>query len=181
MANPSHSVARVYATALTEIGRETKSLGVIGDDLRKIAAILESDRFFRGFFTSPRLDRELKWNALRKAFEGKVAQPVLGLLRVLVNKGRESVFDNIVDEFESLKDFAENRLHAHVTVARAMDPQERSALQKRLERASGKNVMLHERVDPAVLGGAAIRVADRVIDRTLRMKLNAMKKKLLEA
>jgi F-type H+-transporting ATPase subunit delta len=175
----SRSVARIYATALTEIGRQTGSLGVIGEDLRRVLTLYDGDAFFRGFFTSPRLDRAVKWKAVSKAFAGKVGRPTLGLLKVLIDKGREPVFDNVVDEFEKLKDVAENRVHAHLVVARPLVDEIRRAMTERLERASGKKVTIHERVDPAVLGGASIRVGDRVIDRTLRTKLAAMKKQLL--
>jgi F-type H+-transporting ATPase subunit delta len=179
MANPSRSVARVYAAALTEHGRETKSLGTIHDDLKKVLALYEGDRWFRSFFTSPRIDRPVKWKALQKAFTGKVGRPVLGLLKVLVDKGREPVFDNIVDEFEKLRDQAENRVHAYVVVSQPLADELRAAITARLERSSGKNVALHERVDPEVLGGASIRVGDRVIDRTLRTRLAALKKEML--
>jgi len=177
----SQSIARVYAAALTEIGRETKSLETIGDDLAAVRALYQGDAWFRSFFTSPRIDRAVKWKALSAAFTGKVGRPVVGLLKVLVEKGRESVFDNVVVEYGKLKDFAENRVHAHVVVARPLPDDLRRAITSRLERACGKTVALHEHVDPAVLGGASIRVGDRVIDRTLRTKLAALKKQLLAA
>lgn len=179
MGNSSHPVARVYAAALTEIGRDTHALGTIYDDLQAVHRLYEGDRWFRQFFTSPRIDRVLKWNAIEKAFKGKVGRPVLGLLRVLIDKGREPVFDNVVDQYEKMKDLAENRVHAYVVVARPLADELRKAVQGRLELTCGKSVMIHERVDPAALGGASIRVGDRVIDRTLRTKLAALKKRLL--
>ena len=179
MGNPSHPVARVYAAALMEIGRGSGQLSAIYDDLMAVARLYDSDAWFRQFFTSPRIDRTIKWKAVEKAFRGKVGKPVLGLLRVLIDKGREPVLDNVVAQFGQLKDLAENRLHAHLVVARPLADEIRDALRDRLERASGKKVALHERVDPAVLGGASIRVGDRVIDRTLKTKLAALRKQLL--
>jgi F-type H+-transporting ATPase subunit delta len=179
--NPSHPVARVYAAALTEIGRETKSLGTIHDDLEAVRRLYDTDRWFRQFFTSPRIDRQVKWAAVRKAFEGQVGRPVLGLLKVLIQKGREPTLDNVADQFDKMKDLAENRMHAYLTVARPLADELRKTLQGRLERASGLAVVVHERVDPAVLGGASIRVGDRVIDRTLRTRLGALRKVLLSS
>ena len=179
MGNSSHPVARVYAAALTQVGNATGTLGPIYDDLQAVDRLFMGDVWFRQFFTSPRIDRVVKWKAVEKAFTGKVCRPVLGLLRVLIDKGREPVFDNIVDQFASLKDLAENRVHAHVLVARPLDADQRRSLQARLEKASGMTVAIHERGDAAVLGGASIRVGDRVIDRTLRTKLAALQKQLL--
>lgn len=178
MPNPSDPVARVYARALVELGREQQSLGRIYDDLKQVHELYEKDTYFRQFFTSPRLDREVKWRAVRKALEGKVSRQVIGLIKVLVDKGREATFDNLVRQFERYKDEAENRIHAEVTVAAAMDADFRGALQARLERASGKIVEMHEHVDPAVLGGASIRIGDKVIDRTLRTRIGALRRRL---
>jgi F-type H+-transporting ATPase subunit delta len=178
MPNPSDPVARAYAAALSELGREKRQLGAIYDDLRAVLALYEGDAYFRHFFTSPRIDRDVKWNAIRKALDGKVGRPVMGLLRVLVAKGRETAFDNLVRQFERFKDEAENRVHAHLTVAVALDEDARRALVATLERASARTVELHERVDPAVLGGASIRIGDKVIDRTLRTRLAALRRRL---
>jgi F-type H+-transporting ATPase subunit delta len=179
MVGPRHPAARVYAAALCELGRETNTVAAIWTDLQDLRVLFHADPWFRRFFTSPKLDRPTKWAAVEKAFKGRVTRQTLGLMRLLIVKGREPVFFDFVDEFEVLKDVAENRIHAHVTVAAPLAADLRAAVEGRIARASGKTVVLHERVDPAVLGGAAIRVGDRVIDRTLRTRLAAMRKQLL--
>jgi F-type H+-transporting ATPase subunit delta len=179
VASPSHPAARVYAAALCELGRETNTLAAVWTDLQDLRALFRAEPWFRQFFSSPKLDRAVKWKAVEKAFKGRVTRQTLGLMRLLVVKGREDVFQGVVTEFEILKDAAENRIHAHVVVAAPLAAELRADVEGRIARASGKTVVLHERVDPAVLGGAAIRVGDRVIDRTLRTRLAAMRKQLL--
>lgn len=178
MPNQSDPVARVYAAALIELGREHGTLGTLYDELHAILRLYETETWFRQFFTSPRIDRTAKWRAIRGAFEGKVHRQVLGLLNILIAKGRESAFDNVVDQFDRFKDLAENRVHAHVVVAAPLTAEAKQSLQGRLERVSGRSVALHEKVDPAVLGGASIRIGDKVIDRTLRTRLNALRRRL---
>jgi F-type H+-transporting ATPase subunit delta len=179
VASPTHAAARVYAEALAELGRDTKSLGAIWSDLEALRELFRAEPWFRQFFSSPKIDRPHKWAAVEKAFTGRVTRQTLGLMKVLVMKGREDAFQGIVTHFEALKDEAENRIHAHVTVAKPLAADLRSAVEGRVAKASGRSVVLHEHVDAAVLGGAAIRVGDRVIDRTLRTRLAAMKKELL--
>ena len=179
MASPSHPAARVYAAALAELGRDTGTLAAIWADLQALRELFAADAWFRQFFSSPKIDRPTKWAAVQKAFKGKVTQQTLGLMHVLIIKGREDVFQGIVTQFEILKDVAENRIHAQVTVASPLSAELRAAVETRVGRAAGKTVVVHEHVDPAVLGGASIRVGDRVIDRTLRTRLAAMKKQLL--
>jgi F-type H+-transporting ATPase subunit delta len=173
-------IARVYAAALTEIGRETGTLGAIHDDITALYRLTEAEPWIRHLWQSPRLDRAVKWRAIEAALTGRVGRPILGLMKVLIAKGRESALDNIARQFEHLKDLAENRVHAHVLVARPLADDLRRAIQARLEKECGKTVQIHERVDPAVLGGAAIRVGDRVIDRTFRTRLAALEKQLLK-
>lgn len=181
MPNVSDPAAKVYAQALLDASTDADCLGPVYDDLVAVRRLYEEDHWFRSFFTSPRIDREVKRAALRKALEGQVHRLVLGLVDVLALKGRESLLDNVVDQFDRFKDELENRAHAYVVVARPLDAGFRAALVRRLEAASGKQVELHERVDPAALGGAAIRIGDRVIDRTVRNRLAALRKRLLTA
>ncbi len=181
MPNVSQTIARVYAQALYEVAAEQQKVGDVLDELRALDAALlaPGGRTVRDFLFSPRVDRDQKWAVMQRALEGRVSRPVLGLVRVLIDKGREATLDNIADQFERFRDQAENRIHAHVTVAVPLDEALRRDLVARLEAASGKTVRMHETVDPAVLGGARLRVGDRVIDRTLRTKLQALRKRLL--
>lgn len=180
MTNVSDPAAKVYAQALLQVGQEQELLGRIGEDLAAVSALYESDAWFRQFFTSPRIDRAAKWTAVESAFTDQVCRPVLGLLNLIIQKGRETLLDNIADQFVRYRDLAENRVHAFVTVAEAMSQQDLDTLRRRLEAASGKNVNLHETVDSSVLGGAAIRVGGKVIDRTLKRRLAELRTHLLK-
>ena len=113
--NPSHGAAKIYAQALIEVGEGSGALPQIIDDLEAIRELYDAeDPEFRAMFTSPRIEAGAKRAAVLKAFEGKVCREVLGLLAVLVEKRREALFDNIVDQFERLRDLREGRVHAYV-------------------------------------------------------------------
>ena len=181
MANPSQTIARVYAQALYEVADEQGCVGQVHDELHALAGLAwkPGNEDIRDFILSPRIDRATKWDLLEKTLGDLLSRPMMGLLKVLIFKGREATLDNIADHFDRFQDLAENRIHAHVTVAEPMDESFKQQLQQRLEKASGKNVRMHEKVDPSVIAGASIRVGDRVIDRTLRTKLAALREQLL--
>jgi len=183
VSNPSQSIARVYAQALYEVAEEQGAVGDVLQELRFLHDLIWSDegQAIREFVLSPRIDRERKWAVVRPALEDRVSRPTLGLMRLLIQKGREAVLDNIAGQFERFRDLAENRIHAHLTVATALDEAFLADVKTRLETSSGKIVDLHQEIDPEVLGGAAIRVGDRVIDRTLRTKLASLRQRLLES
>ncbi len=179
MPNPSDPTAKVYAQALMELAQDETALGAIYDDLREVRRFYDQESWFRAFFTSPRVDREVKWNAIREAFEGQVGRPVLGLMKVMIQRGRESLLDNVADQFERYKDLRENRVHVQLTVASALDAHYRDDLRRRLEAATGRNIQIHETVDPSVIGGARLRAGDNVIDHTLSSRLRQLRKHLL--
>jgi F-type H+-transporting ATPase subunit delta len=101
---------------------------------------------------------------------------VLGLLHVLVDKRREMVLDNIIDEFAKYRDEHEGRVHARVTTAKSLDDAERERLVAALGKTTGKTVELHEKIDPAVIGGIRVNLGDYVLDGTVRRRLNELRR-----
>lgn len=174
--NISQSVARVYAKALFDIGTEDGSLGRIYDDLRGIQAVAESSPEEQRFFNSPKLQRADKKRIFDAVFAEHVCRPVLGLLHILVDKRREPVFDNIVAEFAKYRDEHEGRIHAKVTTARPMPEEEKVRLVAALAKRTGKEVDLHEKINPAVIGGIRVNLGDYVMDGTVRRRLEELRR-----
>jgi len=177
--NVSRAAARVYAKALFDLGVEGKAVGTIYDELHAVhAAIRGLDPELRAFFTAPKFRRDDKRRILTMAFEGKVSRPVLGLLHVLVLKRRESLFDNVVEEFDRYRDQHEGRLRASVTTATRMDDDLASALREALEARTKRKVDLHQKIDPEVLGGIRVNLGDFVLDGTVRRGIEDMRRTL---
>jgi len=174
--NVSQVVARVYAKALFDIGSQEGILGQIYDDLRAVQEVAESGPTEGRFFNSPRLQRPDKKRILDEIFATHVCRPVLGLLHVLVDKRREPVFDNIVDEFAKYRDEHEGRVHARVTTARPLPDAERERLVAALAGRTGKTVELHETINPAVIGGIRVNLGDSVMDGTVRRRLQDLRR-----
>ena len=136
---------------------------------------------FREFFTSPRIEPAAKKKILNAALSDKLGRPVLGILNVLIDKGREMILDNVVDEFERFRDFREGRIHAYVTTARPLEEEQRKELADRIARATDKEIAIHERIDPRILGGLIVKVGDKVLDGSIRRRLLALKQQLVAA
>ena len=179
MLNPSIRAARVYAEALIDIGEEQNMMPRIYDELMALRKLYEEDREFRGFFTSPRLDPGQKFEALKKALGEEVCRPVLGLLKVMIQKGRELLLDNVADQFERFKDLAEGKVHVHVGTARPLSDDQKQRIAGKVAELMGQTPVLHERVQPELIGGMIVRVGDYVVDGTLRRKLRALRKSLV--
>jgi F-type H+-transporting ATPase subunit delta len=175
--NVSHAAARVYAKALIDIGLEEGSVGQIYDDLHAVYDALNGiDADLRTFFNLPQFRRDEKRRILSLAFEGKIGRPVLGLLHVLVEKRREPLLDNVVEEFDQYVDQHEERVQARVVTARKLDTELLAALQAALEQRTRKEVILTETVDPEVIGGLRVNIGDRVLDGTVRRSLQDLRR-----
>ena len=169
--NVSEPVARMYAAALLEIGREKGSVGKIHEGLQLLRGAW-NDAAFRDFFTSPRVNKEQKAKVLTDALSGKVVPEFLNFVLLLIKKRREPVFDNIVNQFEKYRDEAEGRAHAFVEAGSSFDEAEKEALKAALRKASGgKDIVLHYEEKPDLLGGARVRMGDLLVDTTLKRRL----------
>ena len=174
------AAARVYAKALFDLAVQSQALGMIGDDLHAVQQALGAlDPELRAFFDLPRLRPADKGRILDMTFEGKVGRPVLGLLHVLVQKRREPLFDDIVEEFDHYRDDYEGRVRATVITARKLDVDLAKALREVLEQRTRKTVVLKQWIDPEAIGGIRVNLGDFVLDGTIRRALSDMRRSLV--
>jgi F-type H+-transporting ATPase subunit delta len=179
MVNPSDPAARPYARALIDIGEETGTLERIYDDLTALVTLYREHRDFRALFTSPRIDPDRKSEILKKVLGDELCKPVQGLLHVMVHKGREPLLDNVADQFARFKDLAEGKLHVYIESARPLAEDQSEKIKSLAQEFSRKAAIVHERVEPALIGGTIVRMGDFVIDGSLRRRLQALKKNLV--
>lgn len=169
--NPSDPVARMYAVALYETAHEKGKVGEVIEGLESVHGAWQ-DKSFRNFFTSPRVPRDTKMAGMDEALKGRVADEVLNFIKVLILKGREPLFDNILEMFHVYRDQAENRVHAWVEAGSEFTDAEKEALKGELSVASGgREVILHYEYKPELMGGARVRLGDKLVDNTLRSRL----------
>jgi len=174
------AAARVYAKALFDLALQSQALGSISDDLHAVQEALGGlDPELRAFFSLPLLRRADKRRVLDMTFEGNVSRPVLGLFHVLVQKRRELLLDDIVEEFDHYRDDHEGRVRATVITARKLDADLATALREVLEQRTRKTVVLNQLIDPEAIGGIRVNLGDFVLDGTIRRALSDMRRSLV--
>ncbi|MHC4923830.1 MAG: ATP synthase F1 subunit delta [Planctomycetota bacterium] len=177
--NRSEPASVCYAQALIEIAKAKGNLATVLDDLRAVMELFHADKTLWRLYTSPRIDRFKKEEMVKKAFTGRVGDEVLGLLVVMVRKGREYLYDNVVNQFIRFKDVAENRIHVYVRTVNPLTDEVRTSIEKVVTESSGKDVVMHEDQDPSLLGGMVVRVGDIQVDGSVRGHLRKLGRKLV--
>lgn len=173
------TIARSYAEALFALGEKHGQHDAFAAGVQTVEALLDADPRVRLFLHTPKIDADVKKQALRDALSGRVHSLLLNFLLLVIDKRRQRLLDSIAREYRLLLDEQLGRLHADVTLARQPDAAELREIAERLSRALEREVVPHVRVDDDIIGGIIVRYADRVIDGSLRRRLHALRGRLL--
>lgn len=118
--------------------------------------------------------------AVQKVLAGRVLPSVAVFVDLLLRKKRIMELSKVVTEFEALVERQQGIQRAQVVSAVPLAEDERRRLHAEIERLTSHKIRLTAEVDPRLLGGALVRIGDRVIDRSVRSLLEAMEQRLLE-
>ena len=174
------TVARNYAETLFELATRNDALQEYGDAIETVAQLIEEDPRFRLFLETPRIDDDDKKQVVRRAFGDVLPRHVLNFVLVTIDKRRQRLLRNISGQYHALLDAHMGREHVQVTVARPVDDATRQVITERLSAALGKEAIPHIRVQPEILGGLVIRTGDTIYDGSIRRRLDAMRRRLLQ-
>jgi F-type H+-transporting ATPase subunit delta len=172
------SIAKNYAEALLTLAQNAKDPAGWGAMIAEVAAAIGREPKLRLFLDSPRVSVAEKNEILSKAFQDRLPRMLVRFLQVLVTNRRQNLIPDIASAYDGLLNDVENRVHADVTVARAMTADETTAWTKQMSKAVGKTVVPRIRVDPAIIGGIVIRYGDTIMDGSVRRRLALLRQRL---
>jgi len=173
-------VARVYAEALFEVGRDKGKLDELQQQLTQFADEVDRNRELQVFFFSPYLSTAEKQEGIERAITG--AEPELtNFLELLVDKHRMTEVFRIRRELDELWKQENRRLDVTVTSAVELDPAVVEKIGQEVERQTGEKVDLASRVDGEILGGIVLQVGNMVLDASIRSRLEKLRKSVATA
>lgn len=174
-------VARVYAETLLRTAEREELVDEVSEGLGRVARAIEESDPFRRFLAGPQIGRDDKRAVVRSAFGERVHPLVLRFLELLIERRREPLIGEVHQAWRALLDARANRRSATVTTAIPADPGTVEAIRRALERATGQEIALEERVDASLLGGLVVRTGDLVMDASLRSRLDVLRHRLRAA
>jgi ATP synthase F1 delta subunit len=173
-------VARVYAEALFEVGRDKGKLDVLQQQLAQFADEVDRNRELQVFFFSPYLSTTEKQEGIERAITG--AEPELtNFLELLVDKHRMTEVFRIRRELDELWKQENRCLDVTVTSAVELDPAVVEKIGQEVERQTGEKVDLSSTVDAEILGGIVLQVGNMVLDASIRSRLEKLRKSVAQA
>jgi F-type H+-transporting ATPase subunit delta len=181
--NPTVSgVAGRYATALFELARDERSVDVVKADLDRFDAMVAQSADLTRLVRSPVFTAEEQLKALSAIMDaaGMTGTAAKFLKVVTVNRRLFSVRD-VIKAFGVLVAKFKGEVTADVTVAEPLSDRSLDALKAALKSVTGQEVSLNVKIDPAIIGGLVVKVGSRMVDSSLRTKLNSMKNAMKEA
>ena len=169
-------LAERYAAALFELADERHALDDVAGDLRELRAMLQNSSDLARLLRSPVLSRDEQGKAIAAlAEQAGMSNLTRDFLGVVARNRRLFAVADILRTFRALLARERGEVNADVATAHALTPAQMQVLSDSLKASIGKNVQINTRVDPGLLGGLIVKVGSKMIDNSLRTKLNNLK------
>ncbi|MGI9862797.1 ATP synthase F1 subunit delta [Moorella naiadis] len=174
------TIARRYASALFHIAREQGTAGELAAGLERVSNVLADDRDFRRVLYHQLIPVRAKQKLVDTIFPG-LAPVLKNFLHLVLARGRERALPEMAAQFRRLVDQAEHILPVEVTSATPLGEDILAGLKERLAATTRQHIRLANRVNPDLIGGLMIRLGDRVLDASLKKKLELLGEHLKKA
>ena len=169
------TTSREYAEALFELAVQGGVTKETSEGLETVVSALLQTPDYRALLASPAIPKEERLAALDAAFRGKIPDILLAILRMMISRGHVSALDSMARDYEEMARGYRGESVAVVTSAVPLKEAEAVALRTRLEKIVAKQIILRCVTDPKLIGGIRVEVDGRVIDGSIRNKLDEIK------
>ena len=172
-----------YATALFELARDNKAVDAVKKDLDQFDALANGSADLNRLVRSPVFGADEQLNALSAILaKAGITGLAANFLRVITTNRRLFAVRDMIRAYRALVARHKGEVTAQVTVAEKLNDKNLDALKSALKSVTGgKDIDLDVNVDPAIIGGLIVKVGSRMVDSSLRTKLNSIKFAMKEA
>jgi F-type H+-transporting ATPase subunit delta len=171
-----------YATALFDLAREANAIDAVKADLDRFDALVAESPDLTRLVRSPVFSAAEQLQALSAVLDrAGIGGLAAKFLKFVTSNRRLFSVRDMIKVFRALVALHKGEATAEVTVAEQLKDEHLNALRAALKTVSGKDVDLAIKVDPAIIGGLVVKLGSRMVDTSLRTKLNAIRHAMKEA
>ena len=171
-----------YATALFELALEERALDAVKADLDRFDGLIAESPDLRRLVRSPAFTAEVQSRALAAVLDKAGIGGLAGrFLQVVSSNRRLFAVQDMIKGLRKLVGQHKGEVTAEVTVAEPLNDARMTEIRDALKQVTGKDVQVDVTVDPSIIGGLKVKVGSRMVDASLRTKLNSIKFAMKEA
>jgi F-type H+-transporting ATPase subunit delta len=165
-----------YATALFELAREGKSLDAVADALARFQSMLDASADLVRLVRSPVFTADEQMRAVTAVLDkAEIGGLAANFIKLVTKNRRLFAVADMISAYRRLLAAHRGEVTAEVASAHALTAAQVKSLKASLKKAVGSDVQLDSSVDATLLGGLVVKVGSRMIDNSLRTKLNNLK------
>ncbi len=172
-------VAGTYGEALISLAEEENKIDALYEEVLSLQGILKDNPDFSVLMNHPKVTKEEKQKTLEEVFGGRMDAELLGFLKLLLQKDRYSELPAILDRFMAAVKERRGIGVAYVTSPTELDDSRKKQIEDKLVSTTKyKQMEMHYTVDKSLIGGLVIRIGDKVVDSSIKTKLEGLKREL---
>jgi F-type H+-transporting ATPase subunit delta len=172
---PTDPIAQAYAEALFQIAKVENCVDEVEHELFELQKILSKEYKLRGFLDDLSVTTEGKKSAVAELFSGKVSTLTLNFVYTAIEQGRHRALLGIAEAYADLASTYRGQVAAEVITAIPMTEPMADKLREALSKRINKRVYLKQVVDKSIIGGAIVRIGDKIIDGCVQKKLQGLR------
>jgi F-type H+-transporting ATPase subunit delta len=171
-----------YAQALFALAQESSLTDQVAADLHNFVYLINTNEDLERFIKSPVFTADEQVKALAAiTLKAGIAGLAANFLKLVATKRRLFAVKDMIRDFNILADAKKGVARAEVTVAEPLKDEHVVALKEALAQVSGgKTVEIEVKVDPSILGGLIVKLGSRMVDASLKTKLNSIRTRMKE-
>ena len=171
-------IVSAYAESLFRLASAEEMADRVEEELHELERLYKENYELKEFINNPRVKAEGKKDALVELLGDKLTPITLNHMHLMIDQDRGRMFPGIAEEYYRLAGEVRSKVTAEVVTATPISDASRERLGEELKKLTKKDVYLRTRVDESILGGAIVRVGDKVLDGSVRNKLKQLKKQM---
>jgi len=172
------TVGLVYGQALFDAAKESGKTRKIGEEYKAVSRVFSENPDLKKLLDLPTVTAKTQKSVAGKVFGGRVSDEMLAFICILIEKRRMSAWDGIGKAYEKLvwdsEGYTKGVLYSVIPVGK----DRLKAFEQKTAQTTGKRVKLENRIDKTIIGGAKIYIDGKLIDASLKARLENMKQRI---
>jgi len=170
--------AHRYAKALLDLAIEKGLVEQVHTDMQLFAETCEANRSLINLLHSPIVPHHKKYAILKEIFQSRVDPVTFSIFEIITRKNREEILYEVAKDFHAIYNVYKGIQEAQVETTFPIDETLRGQFKEIVRQATGKQVELKEKINPALIGGFVLNIGDRQIDESVKGKLQRLQQEL---